>query len=286
MEKNQDGLSYAEKELLDQRVGIFTVFSIDGGRDLFPAIEEETTQFYAPKEKDFVKLAAVGDKTYYSWTGMSKNILYTGDMTEYFKKFMKEHPDFDAIGAGLIPADNWDPSFVEEYYTLMELMPSILANGEYYAPVPEYSELIGLKLDFVTTDHHGNHVLAAELFAQHEITVLNLWASWCPPCIQELPALQAMSTRLAEKDCAIVGLLVEGDNPSELSEADHVLGLYGIDYLNLIPPENWEAHPLHVINTIPATLFVNRDGVILTAPFLGPQTEKYEETVNQILSGQ
>ena len=61
-------------------------------------------------------------------------------------------------------------------------------------------------ISFETTDLDGNAVTVEELFSQHKLTMINLWGTYCGPCIGEMPDLEILSQRLAEKDCAIVGL--------------------------------------------------------------------------------
>ena len=64
-------------------------------------------------------------------------------------------------------------------------------------------------ISFETTDLDGNAVTAEELFSQHKLTMINLWGTYCGPCIGEMPDLEILSQRLAEKDCAIVGVVVD-----------------------------------------------------------------------------
>ena len=53
---------------------------------------------------------------------------------------------------------------------------------------------------FETTDIDGNQVSSADIFSQHKITMVNIWGTFCGPCIDEMPDLEVLSGRLAEKD--------------------------------------------------------------------------------------
>src|SRR5437879_13541665 len=44
-----------------------------------------------------------------------------------------------------------------------------------------------------------------------KVVVLNFWASWCPPCIQETPALNDLQEYIASRDALVLGLSQEAD---------------------------------------------------------------------------
>jgi thiol-disulfide isomerase/thioredoxin len=64
-------------------------------------------------------------------------------------------------------------------------------------------------------DAAGNRV-AIESF-RGKIVILNLWAPWCVPCLQEMPSLDRLAARLPEKDFAVVAVTKDavGDSPSK-----------------------------------------------------------------------
>lgn len=58
----------------------------------------------------------------------------------------------------------------------------------------------------VTTDK--GKVLSRSSFGG-KVLVLNFWATWCPPCIEEIPSLDAMSRQLASKGVVVLGVSVD-----------------------------------------------------------------------------
>ena len=42
--------------------------------------------------------------------------------------------------------------------------------------------------------------------SNHRLTIINFWATWCPPCIEELPSLNRLSMMLEEKGIVILAL--------------------------------------------------------------------------------
>ncbi|MBQ6519550.1 MAG: TlpA family protein disulfide reductase [Anaerolineaceae bacterium] len=134
--------------------------------------------------------------------------------------------------------------------------------------------LEGKWLQFETTDIDGNPVNSVDLFSQHEITMLNLWGTWCGPCIQELPELEKVSQKLAEMDGAVVGLLNDGKGGNDVELAKRYLSENGVTYLNILSPENMDEAITHQ-SYYPMTLFVNRKGVVIGKTLLGTTSQKY-----------
>ena len=51
---------------------------------------------------------------------------------------------------------------------------------------------------------------------RNKVLVVNFWASWCPPCVEEMPALNKIAQEYADKNVLIVGIGI--DSPSNIRE--------------------------------------------------------------------
>lgn len=125
----------------------------------------------------------------------------------------------------------------------------------------------GKQLVFETTDVDGNIVNSAGLFSQHEITMLNLWATWCGPCVTELPYLNLVNDELAKMDGAVVGLINDGKGTADVDAAKQFLNENKVLYLNILAPGNF--NELVTQTAYPMTLFVNREGVVIGKTLIG-----------------
>ena len=170
------------------------------------------------------------------------------------------------------------PDFAAEYEQLCGLKDEIAAGFTCYEPVSPVDALKDTVISFEATDLDGNTVSSADLFAQHEITMVNLWATWCGPCISELPDLQAIHTRIAEKDCSVLGLL--GDN--DVDAARSLIKENGITYPVVIGSQEFIAS--FPFKGYPTTFYVDRNGVFLGTLLTGVQTSRYEPALNDLLS--
>ena len=180
--------------------------------------------------------------------------------------------------------DSTDPFYLEEYAKLRDTVDQGLANADYYAPVSPYAGLDGKVLSFETTDIDGNPVKSEELFGQHQYTMLNIWASWCGPCIRELPELQEINGRIAADDCAVVGLLYDSANPGAVETARGIIEENGVSYTVILAPENID--DLLEIDLFPTTVFVDRSGTIAGSPVIGAKVSAYEPALQSLLAGE
>jgi thiol-disulfide isomerase/thioredoxin len=89
--------------------------------------------------------------------------------------------------------------------------------------------------------------------------VLNLWASWCPPCRAEMPAINTASQR--NPDVAFVGVAVQDDPDKAADFADEIEITYTIA---LDDGTVEDAYPLM---GLPGTFFISADGTIVKRHF-------------------
>ena len=176
-----------------------------------------------------------------------------------------------------------DAVFLEEFESLKSLTDELLEGSEFGKPTDPAAEMIGRRIQFETTDTEGNPIKSEELFGSHEITMVNIWASWCGFCIDEMEELEAINGRLAEKNCAVVGLLADGNEEVPLASGKETLKVKGVTYVNLLPPENFS--DLFHIEGYPTTYFVNREGIIVGSPIVGARIDQYEPMVEALLAG-
>lgn len=154
-------------------------------------------------------------------------------------------------------------------------------NIVYSKPLTPEEMNSGIVLDFTTTDFDGNTVSSKDLFAENKITMVNCWASWCGPCIAELPELDKLSKEFEEKGGAVVGLLIDGSNPDGLKDAKDIVSEAGVEYLNII---DWpELQDVLSIQFVPTTIFVDSTGTIVGETVIGAEIAKYSGIMNDLL---
>jgi len=140
----------------------------------------------------------------------------------------------------------------------------------------------GARFTFATTDLKGNIMTSAEAFAGNKITMVNLWATWCPPCVGELGALAQVHERLREMGCGVVGILLDSTEADAVEKARDLIEENGIGYPVLALSEDMY-DVLSAVDAIPATFFVDGNGNILGTPIIGAFPERYVPAVQALL---
>ena len=177
---------------------------------------------------------------------------------------------------------NLQPEFVEEYRALEAAIQEALSKAEFFTPpVSDATANKGVKLSFETTDLDGNPVKSEDLFQQNDITLLNIWATWCGPCIGELEFLGELDGRLKDLNCSLVGILYDGDDEGAVEAGKALLAENHAEYLNLMPPKGLDE--MVRIGGYPTSLLVDRSGTVL-ACIVGANTDGYEPVIQNLLA--
>ena len=241
------------KKLSDAMGVLIVIIAIDGNQ----GIEEikEKMGMDTVSDDSFILLGKYHDLTYYAVTDHESE-----------EAFMKEI----------------SPVYAEEFPVLQKAWIEALKNAEYIGPQIPGADLIGKQLHFETKDIDGNPIKSEELFAEHEVTMLNIWATWCGPCKSELEELGNMHRRLEKKNAAIVGIC--DDAAEKMDECKALIREKNLSYLNILPYEGIDEL---AVQGFPTSFYVDSQGKIMTYPVIGvPQDiSEYERTIESLLSG-
>jgi thiol-disulfide isomerase/thioredoxin len=140
-------------------------------------------------------------------------------------------------------------------------------------------------VEFETEDLDGNAVDAQTLFASSEITMLNFWGTYCGPCINEMPDLEALNQELQDTGVTIVGVVVDVSlqDDSYLGAAEDIIAQTGVTYKNLMI---WDSAPMDFdLQFVPTTVFIDSEGNMVGEPVIGSRgADEYMEIIRDILS--
>ena len=177
--------------------------------------------------------------------------------------------------------ENLPAELVPVYEGIIAELEASLKQIETYEP-QTISDIIGGKvIEFETTDLEGNTVSSKEIFAKNQYTMINFWASFCGPCVRELPELEKLNKLFEEKGCGIIGILTDGMEPGGLADAKDIIADTGVTYLNVI--DSMGLAQAIDIQAIPTTIFVDSNGVIVGDTVVGAMISMYETVLNELL---
>ena len=101
----------------------------------------------------------------------------------------------------------------------------------------------------------GEVVALSELRGKR--VVLDFWATWCPPCVEEIPHFNELTAETSADDLLIIGISDEDEETLEAFIADQ-----GVDYP--IASMDFLISPYGDVQTVPTTFFIDRNGIIQT----------------------
>jgi cytochrome c biogenesis protein CcmG, thiol:disulfide interchange protein DsbE len=107
---------------------------------------------------------------------------------------------------------------------------------------------------FTVQDSDGKLALAD---FHGKVVVLNFWASWCAPCVEEMPSLVQLQQRFKDKGVTVVGVSIDVDG-----DAYHkFLKDYKIDFPTVRDPDQ-KTSSLYGSFKWPETYIIDRDGMV------------------------
>ena len=122
--------------------------------------------------------------------------------------------------------------------------------------------------DFKLPDRGGGAISLIELRGRP--VVLNFWASWCPPCQAEMPALEHVYEDYQEQDLVIVG--INASNQDRMVDAMDFSEQNNLTFPILFDTGGRASHDYQV-RSLPTTFFIDPDGIIQDMIIGGPISE-------------
>ncbi len=120
--------------------------------------------------------------------------------------------------------------------------------------------------------------------------MINIWATFCDPCIREMPELGKLNSDYSEKGVQVIGIVADiiktkdGFDTYYVDRARDLVEKTGAAYTHLMPSADLVAAKLEKVNAVPYTIFVDSSGEIVGEAYAGARSYKswaeiIEETV-------
>ena len=109
---------------------------------------------------------------------------------------------------------------------------------------------------FSAVDRDGSE-WTEQIFADHTLTMINFWEPWCPPCVGEMPDLQKLSEKYADRGMQILGVYSEENMESDV---DALIEKSGVAYPLLRYVSEFDRFQS---GYVPTTVFVDSGGHVL-----------------------
>ncbi|MBQ3451778.1 MAG: TlpA family protein disulfide reductase [Selenomonadaceae bacterium] len=125
-------------------------------------------------------------------------------------------------------------------------------------------------------------VVTNEIFAAKKITVVNIWGTFCPPCIGEMPEMGEFA-RSMPADAQLIGLICDASEGSQqMKKALQITQEAHADFVNIIPDEQLLKF-MEGVEAVPTTIFVNSKGEVVGEAIIGANVEAYKDELKKLL---
>ena len=143
--------------------------------------------------------------------------------------------------------------------------------------------------DFELETFDREDTVTEEIFADYELSMINIWGTFCAPCIAEMPYLQEISEESADKGLQVIGLcsdvFSEGAiNDDLMADGQAIIDATGVTYLQLIPDQTAVDELLSEIYAVPTTYFVDSEGNTVKVVIGGKDKEGWESVIDELLA--
>jgi thiol-disulfide isomerase/thioredoxin len=125
---------------------------------------------------------------------------------------------------------------------------------------------------FSASDLTGR-IVDNSFFANQRLTMVNVWGTFCGPCIREIPDLAQLPAEFPATDFAILGVIADTPDAANQATARQLTGSTGVTYRNAIPDRSITTEMLANVSVVPTTFFVDRTGTLLGEVLTGSRTK-------------
>ena len=131
----------------------------------------------------------------------------------------------------------------------------------------------------------GGDTFTDKDLAPYDLTVINFWATFCAPCLKEMPSLAMLQKKLP-KNIQLITICLDANKPT--NDIDAILVRSKLDGITLVSGKGDLNKLMRQITKMPTTVFVDSKGNMVLPELIGsPKNleETYISLINQALAG-
>lgn len=136
--------------------------------------------------------------------------------------------------------------------------------------------------EFRSQDLEGN-ALDQEIFTKADLTMVNIWGTFCSPCVREMPDLGDLNREYQDQGFQIVGIISDVAEAKDAS-ATKIVEKTKADYTQILVSEEMMNGYLSTVSVIPTTIFVDRNGKQVGEVYVGAKSrQQWADIISQLL---
>ncbi len=135
--------------------------------------------------------------------------------------------------------------------------------------------MVGRPLKTFTVARHGSDKMIDTSKLKGQVVLVDFWATWCRPCMAELPHLRTTHERFHDKGFQILSISLDDDQ----EQLEAVVAREKMDWLHHFDGKKWknEVAVLFDVHSIPMNLLVDRQGIVRSVNLRGSAVARWVE---------
>lgn len=129
--------------------------------------------------------------------------------------------------------------------------------------------------DFTLPNLEGEDVTAYSVIKANKLTIVDFWASWCPPCVAEIPNIKKLYDEYNAKGLGVLGVSLDKDKDAWKGAIDK----FKMTWTHVSDLKGWEnaAAQQYGVQSIPFMIVVDSEGKIVAKDVRGEELQKVVE---------
>lgn len=128
---------------------------------------------------------------------------------------------------------------------------------------------------------------SSDVFSQSRLTMINVWATYCNPCLSEMPDLGEIAVEFDSAEFQMIGVISdveEGAAEDHIANAKELIEQTKANYPHLLLSESLYTNLVGGINSVPTTFFVDQKGELLGYVMGAQSKETWVSIIEELLS--
>lgn len=150
---------------------------------------------------------------------------------------------------------------------------------------PSEEEPAPVYITFEGTDLDGNTV-SQDIFSQSKLTMVNVWATYCNPCLSEMPGLGELASEYDSSEFQIIGIVSDVREGEDQTLVENLVQETGAAYPHLLANDSITQQILTSVSGVPTTFFFDGEGMYLGGVVGSAEKPVWEEIIHELLEKQ
>ncbi len=158
-------------------------------------------------------------------------------------------------------------------------------EAETEAAQTDTQEAASAEIVFEAKDMDGNTV-SESVFTESRLTMVNVWATYCNPCLSEMPELGELAGEYDQETFQIIGVISDVQENAEAAQTDYAAELIAAtkaDYTHLLLNESLFYALLSDVDAVPTTFFVDENGTVVDTVIGAMKKTAWKEKIDALL---